>query len=276
MIPAQPIIEEYFDALDARSGDDRKKALRTFNTAYFDIAQATSWSEMRKSVTISHGQRLPANMIGIDAVYDADGNFYEGREKSAAAAGASDPMRRFYTTPDTTAPLVRGTGITARKGQTTVSFATTPSDPTGEYVTIQGSSGFYKFTSATEITPAFRDDNVSVVAFEIRPRGTMTLGVIGSDGQPYTSPVTVDLWVFPDPISSDQDVILLPSSEALMLRAMRRFYKVTKKDLPRAMSLNDDYNAALAEALSRNRIYVAPSLPKDLRGMTTGFAASPR
>lgn len=276
MIAARPILDEYFAALVAIEPSAKKAALNTFNQAYFEIARAASWLEMRRSVQLAHGDLLPADLIAVDAVYDSDGYAYYPRDRGNVGMAERDPVRRWYFYNPVQTPLHRGTGLSVNKGSTTVGFGTSYTDLAGEWMVIPAMLGFWKLAGNTTLTLPWADESLTGQEYEIRPIGQQRLGLKTVEGGDATdTTVTVAYTAYPEPVTLTGGMIRLPSSEALLMRALRRHYKVDKKDLARGVSFNDEYDRALSEMLANNPQYFAPTIPVNRRGDTT-WGASPR
>jgi hypothetical protein len=275
MKPAGPLIDELWAATDAVEKDDRNAVLRSLNHAYMEMAGLASWAGMRRAVTVVNGDWLPADLVSIDAVYDADGNIYHQREKSNIYLKAADPVMRFFVSEVRTSPSAEGTGLTVTSGQKTISFSSTPAEAVaGAFMTIEGVDGFWKLASANELVDTYHGETKNGAWYQIGPIGQKKIGLIDDAGEDDPTQVTVDYWAYPRPVFSRNDIILLPDTEALMLRTLRRFYKITKKDLPRGVSFNDEYEAALGECLAKNPRYMAPSFPTRLDGVHLGWGAA--
>ncbi len=275
MIQASLLIDELCTALDATDPDERKKVLRTLNLQYFDIAGMASWSGMRRSISAAHGDYLPSDLIGVDAIYDSEGNIYQAREAHNVILGADDPQKRWYYDQTVTSPLARGSGVTIANGASSVAFSPALSvTPTDEYMIVPGQLGFIKLSSATALASPYYGPALNGAAYEIRPRGTKRLALMDEAGDDDDTTVTVDYWAYPEPIYDENAVIQLPSTEALLLCTLRRYYKVIKKDLPRGNSLNDEIEDAIADMRDRNVKYAAPGMPRNRRGGLLTWGAS--
>lgn len=272
---AGPILEELYSAVDAISPDAKKAVLRALNIAYRDIAELASWSEMRRSITATGDTWLPADIIDVDAVYDANGNIYHRRDKSAIYKGSDDYTPRYYIKQVRSAPLSRANGVNLTEGNAAVSFNTANSEAVaGAYMTVANVFGFWKLAGETSLEHVYNGPNISGGDYTIGPSGTKQIAFLSADGTDDTAtPVTIDYWAYPQPIYGPNDAILLPGTEALVLRTLRRYYKVTKMDLPRGVSFNDEYEGAMSELMIRNQRYSGPVFPKLLDGSLAAWGA---
>lgn len=274
MFQAGIILDELYESLDAVDAKERKDVLRTLNIAYMEEARSASWAEMRKSMAATNGTRLPSNLIGIDGIYDADGNSYVPRERFNIGVDGDDPVRRWFYSSASTSPLFHARGVTIAQGTKDITFSPVlGSDPTGEFIVFGNDIGMYEFASATQLVNLYMGEAQVGGWYKIRPEGTKTLGLRDADGDADTTSVTVDYYAVPSPIYGDTDVILLPTTEALMLRALKRYYKVHKQDLPRAGTFNDEYEFARQDALSRNPRYINTTSPRNRIGGIAGWGA---
>jgi hypothetical protein len=275
MKPAGPVLEELYDAVDAHETEDQNRVLRTLNLAYYEMASLAPWAEMRASVQVQNGSWLPANIVDINSVYDSDGNLYHHREKSNTYLGVDDPVLRFYFQAVRSTPLAEGRGLTVTQGSATISFSPAQSAAEADaFMTIEGLPGFWKLASATSIVDTYHGPTKQGAWYQIGPVGQKQIALIDETGTVDSGTVTIDYWAYPRPIFGPNDIILLPKTEALLLRTLRRYYKITKKDLPRGVSFNDEYQTALDECLGANPRYAAPSFPRRLDGQPMGWGAS--
>ena len=271
---AGPLIEELYAATDAVEAADRRSVMRALNHAYMEIAGMASWEGMRRTIKLSDGDWIPANLTGIDAAYNDAGALFEQRDKSAIKTmQAQDRVPRFFYQNVRQSPLAVGDDLTVTNGKTVISFLDKPPEAqAGEFIVIGDTSGMWELASDTDLVDKFSGPT-GTVSYQLGPVGQKQIGIVDASGNPVSGELTIDCWMYPLPIFGASDVVLLPQTEALMLKTLRRYYKITKKDLPRGMSLNDEYERAIEECKAQNPRYNAPSMTTGLRGEKLGWGA---
>lgn len=278
MIQAGPVLEELYAALDATDPDRKKRARRTLNLGMFDLAQAASWEELRRTLTsVDHEDYLPADLVGIDGVYNSDNIAYLPRERYNVILGADDGVKRYYIKSVVSSALASGNDASVQQGSTAVTFGTAPSGTiAGEYIVFGKSLGVWKLATATTLTTLFTGENMANGPYRIRPEGTKQIGLMDENGIDDDSAVTVEYWCLPRPVESDGDMIPFPSTEVVLLKALHRHFKIEKRDIPRAEAIRMEYDAALADALSRNPRRTGPAQPLNRHAQAVGWGASRR
>jgi hypothetical protein len=274
---AGQVLEELYQTANASDPDAKENVRRVLNMAYFDLAQLASFTALRRSVSIAHGSYLPADLIGVDAVYDADGNYYQARDKSQVKHVAGhDPVLRWYFDDPVVTPEVFQKGISLTKGSNTFAASPALSDTyVGEYMTIGKELGFYKITAAETITPQWMGPTLqgATTFFQIRPEGTRKIKLADADGEDYSATVTVDYWAYPPTIYDESQRILLPTTRALVLSASMRLVRVDLKDRFQAEAIRAEYEDARAELLAANPRYIGPAMPRNRQGNVAGWGS---
>lgn len=274
---AGPLFDELFRKLDADTDDKKAAIRRTLNLAYIDIARKAPFLGLRVMGTEfdfseqdSDGLLMPANVAGIMAVYNTANGIYQPREASHAVEG-TDAVPRYYVSAATSSPVLHQKGVSITKGSKGLTFSptATAADIAGEFIAFSGRLGLYEIASnGTELTQTFMDESVSNDWFQVRPAGTMKLKLLAIDGTNDESPVTIDYWRQPPPVYAPSDVILLPTTEALFLHTVARYYGTEHFDEAKADRYRRDYQLALAECLDAVPSYICPRAPKNRLGFT--------
>lgn len=263
------ILDELYTATSATDDDSKKNVLRKLNLSYYDLAGAASFQLLRKTISFTSGSYLPSDLVGIDCVYDGDGNEYFPRDRGQVETLLSeDPVRRYYYDDIVLVPSQQRKGLTINKASSTISV-TNPvltSDYIGEYMTIGKELGFYKITAANTILPRYMGPKLTDSYFQIRPEGTKQLRLVDESGDADTSTVTVDYWAYPPPIYDDSQMILLPTTRALFLRALIRCMGIDLMNEWAADRYREEYQDAMAELLDRNPTYTKPARPRNRLG----------
>lgn len=278
MNTAGALFEELYLSIDATSEDEQARVRRTLNMAYYDLVRAASWVLCRATASMDFstqadttGLWLPANLAGIDAVYDSDRVYSPADKASNLTEKAS--RYRYYISGVCSSPLYQQRGVTIEQGSSAISFSPAlATDPTGEFITISGRIGFYKFTAVGTITPKFMDDRVSNEWFQIRPEGTQKMALMDNEGNSCSASVTVDYWVLPPPLIHPSQMILLPTTEALYFKTIIRLLQY-KANEGKAYSYIREYRDAYNEMLQRNPEYICPVFSEFRDGETLGWGA---
>lgn len=280
MIPAGVVLDQLYEDNDAITPDQQAKVLRRLNLAYLDIAAMASWVGMRRSTSVSFvsatDRLLPADMLGVDAVYRPASStsyftVYQPRERWALNDNL-DRCRRYCFTGTVSQPVVwAATGATVQKGQSSVSGL--PSGYSGEYVSFAKRLGVYKLTTDSTLDVTFMDDSVQGGGYSIRPAGTRYAQLFDENADGVTDTVTLDYWAMPQPITDQSQFILLPQSDVLLMAVLVRSIGIRNIDEQRADRYRREYADALARAKSLNPIYATPQTPTNNYGMNAGWGA---
>lgn len=274
---AGPILDELYARLDADTPEKQAAIRRTMNLAYIDIARRAPFVGLRSMGTEfdfsdqdTDGLLMPANLAGIMAIYNTANGVYQPREASHATE-ATDGVPRYYISAATSTPLLHQKGVSITKGSTGLTFSptVTAADIAGEFITFSGRLGLYQIaTSGTVLEQMFMDESVSNDWFQVRPAGTMKLKLLSIEGTNAEDAVTIDYWRQPTPIHAPSDIIQLPTTEALMLRTIIRYYGMEHFDESKADRYRGEYQRALAECLDAVPAYICPRAPQNRLGST--------
>ena len=298
MLPCGQLIAQLIDDLDASDNAKIAAIYRRLNLAYFDIAGRISWADMRRTVTLTvtgtaAGVMLPANLAGIDALFDSTLGEFLPRSaqdiinlpdvaawntptippwypRTASRGNADDYVYRYAIGASTSDALAIGTGATVQKGSSTVSGIS--ADYTGEFVVFANRMGFYKFTDATHITPVFMEETVQSGAYTVRPQGTRSLVAYSPDGSLYKGDATLNYWIRPQPITDAAQMILLPTLDVLARAIEADHIALRNIDEKRASFYQRAAADALMTAMSMNPSYISPNAPANAGG-TSGMGA---
>jgi len=81
--------------------------------------------------------------------------------------------------------------------------------------------------------------------------GSPFLQIVGSNGTPESETATVYYWVYPPALDEDSDLVLLPSSQALVIRATQYMMSIIDHDAETGDRLANQYDAAKTELLAK-------------------------
>jgi hypothetical protein len=270
-------LSQLYDDLDAAKDPDKQERIRRrFNIAYREMAAMTSWQRLRRTKTLTFtaqaaGVLLPFNLAGIDAIYNTDNGIFNRREKGQIGI-TEDECYRWAIVSVTTTPLASAaSGVNADKRSSTISGLTT--DYTGEFIVFDKRIGVYELTSQNTISPEFMEEKVSNGGYRIRPEGAMYLNCYDTEGNPITGSVTLDYWVYPQPITDDSQTIMFPTSDALAMFVVNRFIGLTNIDPIRASQYRKEFETAYGRMLDMNPIYVTPNIPVGRGGTAATWGA---
>jgi hypothetical protein len=250
MMPIGSVWENVQNSL--RLMDDETLAIikRRCNAAYYRLCELTCWQRLRRSASIVfdgvNGAILPADLIGIMAVVDSDGNELAATEENSQ--GESYPCFAWYYQHAAVEPLRVEKGLTILKDATTISTTTAlTAAMVGEYLRIASEPGFYKIASATTISTAYRGDAQTRVIYVVRPPTTRTIAMVDEEGDLYAGTYAVHYWAYPEPLFQEWQTPLLPSVRALELATLVDILGTMDKQ----EKIADTYRAELREEISR-------------------------
>lgn len=276
MIPAGQVLEQLYDDCDASDDESKKKVLRRFNLCLRDIAGMASWQQLRRSRTLTFsglaaGVLLPADLLGIDGIYNTANGVFSPRELSDIGRGR-DIAYRYAIQSVTTSPLAIIDQATIQKGSSSITMS---ADYAGEFIVFANRLGVYEFASQNALVKTFMEETVSAQPAQVRPAGTRYINAFNPDGTYFSGTVTLDYWTMPTPITDPTQTIPLPTSDALSLFTIMRHVSMKNIDERRADRLRRDYEIAFATMSDRNPLYVAPNLPVGMNGQQATFASQP-
>lgn len=265
------VYDEVIDAMKGRNNPDyQERAMRRFNLDLRAISRLTSWAEMRRKIQITYSGEaflLPANLIGIDLVWDDDNEIeYIGRNRSSAEA--EETAYRYFTYPVAESLVTVNDGSFSQDRDTFVSdeLLASGEDVTDEYFYVEGEDQYYKILSNTDnlytFTPAYRGKGTkSAVRITVRPTSQLMMDIVGPYGA-EVSGCTLDIhyWQQPDIVRDMSDIVPLPTTEVLVRRVLR--------NLPEAQQRRPMSDQRVKEALDE-AIRINPDRPRAtvLRGI---------
>jgi len=282
MIMAADLLQELFYYTQVQTSDEGKaRVLRQVNSEYRSVAAMESWAELRKVTTLDwsgDAVQLPANLQGIDLVYDPT-NYLEFHYRSRGDASMPENMVRYFTYPV-------GSVLTSVEDGATSKDSTILNSPdlntagvtaVGEYCFIGESQQLYLITAQDEddftISPGYRGSGIGETNLKVivRPASTLMLQLEGP--RTYDLPTTqieVSYWTMPDEIRDPTDIILLPTKEVLLSRTMAV--------LPETKSLRPvsqaEVDRRFAEALRLNPTRPRARTPQKISGVPMKPGAS--
>lgn len=270
------ILDELYQAVSAVDPDGKANVLRKLNLSYYDLCGLASFVGLRRTMSFTSGGYLPADLIGIDSIYDGDGNEFVARERGQVLTHmAGDPVRRYYYDDVVILPSEQRKGLSIDKASSSFDVTNPTMTPTyvGEYMTIGKGLGFYKITAANTITPRYMGPKLVDAYFQIRPETTKQLRLVDENGDAYATAVTLDYWAYPPPIYDESQLIFLPTTRALFLRTLIRLFGIDLMNQFAADRYRDEYKEAVDEMIDRNPSYLPPCRPRNRHGNAAGWGS---
>ena len=250
MMPIGSVWEAVQDSL--RLADDATKATikRRCNSAYYRLCELTPWQRLRRSASITfdgvNGAILPADLIGIMAVVDSDGNELAATEENSQAEAY--PCFAWYYQQAAVEPLRVEKGLTILKDSTTISTTTAlTAAMKGEYLRIGNEPGFYKISTETTLATTYRGDALTKVIYVVRPPTTRAIAMVDEEGDLYAGTYAVHYWAYPEPLYQEWQTPLLPYVRALELATLVDILGTMDKQ----EKVADTYRMELREEISR-------------------------
>ena len=199
---------------------------------YFTMCRSMPVPSLRRTITLAFtpsltdGMLLPANMAGIQRVVN---------ELNQPSLVSGEMQRVYYPTDESlkyqgdgkyhwyfrnmpTVPLVNvQNGIDIAQGAT--NFTGIGVDYTGEYIRFGSEPGLYLLNGVDSIATPYTGQLLTNKGAIIRPPDARRMCIIQPDGTPDGATVTVYYWQLPDPLYTDNDIIMLPDNgRALQLK----------------------------------------------------------
>jgi len=279
MILFGDIFADAVHAAKARNNpEEQERVHRLLNNHYQTIARKESWGDMRDftQLTWSGSEvQLPADLIGIDLVWDDDYEI-EFIKRNRPDTEQDSPSYRYYTRPIGSSLVSVTDGTVSQDNTTLNSPLLTASGETivGEYFYVDDEPQLYKVTAVDgdnyTFTPGYRGKGTkSSVRITVRPETTQMLQIIApSDFELPTGTIDLYYWAQPTVLRDDHDIVKLPTAEVLLLKTLR--------SLPSARQLRPTTDAmveaALQEALAMNPDKPKPRLVKGVNGRAIDFS----
>jgi len=281
MIPAGQLWDQIEEAVRRTAAADVEEIMRAVNFEYYRIAALTPWVGLRSTFSLDftgkdsdNAMLLPADLAGIEAVWDGSNKEYSFRNRAAPENDISYEdytYRYFYEDPVATA-LVAAENFNVSNGATTYTHtATWDADWIGEYVRFGKGLGFYKIASEDTLAVAYRGEQITDGWGEIRPAGTKRLSVRDYIGTFSEVTVTVYCWKLPLPLWNEYDMMLLPGHEALELAVLARILGYKDRKPVEARGYRGDYRQAISSEIAANPRPITPKRPVDRQGTGIRF-----
>lgn len=277
MFQAGTVVENVKSSLRHENNDALIYSI--LNQVVQDIASMTSWEGLRSSVQVDFSEKdsdnmmlLPSDMAGVDAVSDANKNWYSQVDAAYALADRHDfkGFSWFYGNP-VSEPLVMLKGFSIIKDGDTPSFSGDASavdltDHIGEYIAIENVPGYFKVITGGKLFPTYRGSNLTNNYFQIRPSGTKRFSIVNEYGVFTESVVTVYHWKKPEAILSPMQIIRFPMSRPVELQVMIRVLR--EHDKKRTEPLQRAYAESMSQMMAMNS-------PFAFQGSPTGADGNP-
>ena len=278
MILFGDVFDDLVEACHAGSNPTvQAKIRRRVNTDNKAICAKESFAGLRRKTTISYAGsavQLPSNMLGIDLVWD-DTYEIEYISRNRHSSEAKEYAYRYYTYPISSVLASVDDVAINQDGTTFVSddLLATGETVVDEFFYVGGMDQLYQITAQTDnlftFTPAYRGIGNKTDAFiVVRPPDTLMLDLESADTTTVpTGTIDLHYWVAPDYLRDPNDIIYLPSSDALTYRTLNRLPEA-KANRPVSKSMVD---TALQECLAMNPDSPSPRVARGLNGRKIDF-----
>lgn len=283
------VIDDILDAMGRRNDAElRQKAERILNLELLEICREVSIADLRDKETVSldsddydDGMQLPSDLLGIDMVWDEDGN--EVVERNRADLDPSESGYRFYRYPVSEDALFFGTDLQVTNSGTSFTSAALSAwlaaDATrtvaGEYVRFGTELPYFLIstnTSPFSFAPTYYGPTMRGEDFYVRPPETQKIVVYdAAEAEVTDRDVYVYYWKAPRGLYRPGDRIPLPTVEPLVLRVLRRMPEAKDKrpvsaaEIERAMSklrrMNPNFPRPPAARDVHNRVMTGETNP---------------
>ena len=255
--------------------DDQSIIQRAAQTAYYELCLLTDWQLLRRSVSVAcvatTGTLLPADLIGIMSVIDADGNEVDPSEQQTRKFRGRE-KKSWHFVQSEISPLYDGKSLTVEQDAASITVSPAISSAfIGEYAHLNSEPGFYKLASVSTITPAYRGPRIQGGTITIRPSTCRKLAVVDEDGDDSTEIVTVHYWAFPEPLYQDWQRPMLPSSRIIELKTIINILGFHEKQERAADNYRTEFDKALADAYRLNPKFRVPLPPQASSGLGLKF-----
>lgn len=254
------------DAL--RNRHDRDVIKRNCQMAYYELCEMQSWVGLRRKATLSANKDgetlLPADLIGLDGVWDSDGNRYWPIEQGSGQA-ASDLQHSFtYAEPVQSALLISSGSINSGSKNFAINDAY-PESLTGEYLTLGNEPGFYRIASEATLERAYFGPKLDNKPIIIRPVGTKVLRINGG------GTVNVFYWAYPEPLYEAYQRILLPHTRPLELATIIRVIGLYDRKESAVATYRQDLAQAISDMQGINPRFTGHAAPVGKNGFGIRF-----
>jgi hypothetical protein len=249
------------------------------NMKYFEIAAEHPWQFMREpplsidlsSADYATGMWLPSNLLGIEMVRENDSDQEIVPRDFPSAYQNDEYMFKYFTYAPAhddslganAVPLDRITDMSITSGTTAGTFATPTwqADWPGEYLQIEDEYGLYKLSAVTNtLTNTYYGPTKANVAARVRPEYTQKIVMLSPDETAVTDKtIRIYYWSMPVPLYNDDDPVMLPDWNYLMLSVLREMPEAKRR---RPVS-KDELDEARRFAMSRNPDFPRKDHPRN-------------
>lgn len=254
--------------------DDREIIQKTTQVEYYRLCEYTDWQLLRRSASVavaSTGTRLPADLIGIMAVMDSNGDEIMPAEQQTREFGGWNKKCWHFVQSGVT-PLFERKALTVERDATAITVdPALDSTAVGEYAVLGSEPGFYKLASATALETPYRGPRLDKVTITVRPRTVKMLAVTDASGDASAETVTVHYWAYPEPLYQEWQIPLLPTSRILELRTIINILGFQEKQERAADNYRNEFLSALSDALRLNPKFRVPVPPQAAAGLGLKF-----
>lgn len=276
MITAGMIWDKVASDLHEETQDDREKIKANCALAYYELISKCAWESLRREVyldfanadPITHAMLMPANMVNVEAVFETapGATQYFGREYLPGSRFGNAHRPTYAFTRPVTTPLAVLQNVSVVSLSNTWGGGTWDASYVNEYIRFGDNQGLYKITAPNTFEPIFFGDIIEGDVAFIRPVGTRNMILKDESGNLIAPKVTVYFWVYPPPLTTDEQDILLPSSRPLELMIYLRMVRKDRRSQTDIDDLKMDLREAIDSMVASNPKFISPKPPTNAHG----------
>lgn len=232
MFKAGAVVDQVLAAMRSTSQHDLQAVWRAMNAALYDFASKHPFRAYISTITLDFStgtdadgaHLLPSEVLQIDGVWHTTldreyfGPITRAHGAGARLGGSGDPRYRWYEETPVAAPLltVDYAAPTTDSASFTVTGDDWDEDYVGEWVTFEGTNGFYKLIDEWTLDRPYTGNNTGgAIKMMIRPTGTRRMVLLDYKDALDTSTVEVTYRRTPDHVHRYHHIIPLAQQEAL-------------------------------------------------------------
>jgi len=241
------------------------------NMKYFEIAAEHPWQHLRRaplsidlsSADYATGMWLPSNILGIEMVRENDSDQEIVPRDFPSAYQNDEYMFKYFTYRGANQPLVRVASMDLTYGSTSFDFDTPSylSSYNGEWLQVDDEWGLHEISNVDEdLVTEYWGPTKTNVRGRVRPEYTEKIVMLSPDETEVTDKtIRVYYWAMPEPLYNDDDPVMFPDWNYLMLSVLREMPEAKRR---RPVS-KDELDEARRFAMSRNPDFPRKDHPRN-------------